>query len=111
MVRKVIERRCFRMPRFPDAEGPPRPLSHDGAGEVNAVAASGFEPLLRRLGQLVRHRTEQGNAGGGTGTGDHLEVMIAMPDDERRPMVPAVERVAGVARVALEFLGRRLPVV
>ena len=70
-----------------------------------------FEPLLGRFGQLRRHRTEQRNAVGRPGTRDDLEVMIAMPDDDRRPVIPAVERVAGIARIALEFLGGRLPVV
>ena len=57
------------------------PAGDDGTGESNAVSAGFFEAFLGRLGQLCRHRTEQRDADGRTGTRDNVEAMIAMPDD------------------------------
>src|SRR5205823_4492912 len=37
--------------------------------------------------------------------------MIAMPEDDGRTVIPAVERVAFIARIALILLGSRLPIV
>src|ERR1035438_2939728 len=87
------------------------PPGNDGTGESNTVDVGLFEPLQWRPGQLCCHRTEKRNAVGRTGTRDNIEVMIAMPDDDRRSVIPTVEGVAGIARIALEFLGSRLPVV
>src|SRR6266446_1071344 len=96
---------------MPESDGLARPSGDDRAGEANTVAPGCFEPFLGRLGQLRGHRAEQGDAVSRPATGDDLEVMSAMPDNERRSMIPSVEGVAGIARVAFEFLGRRLPVV
>src|SRR5437660_1377916 len=37
--------------------------------------------------------------------------MSALPEDDGRAAIPAVERVALIARIALEILGSRFPIV
>ena len=84
---------------MPISDHTARPLANDRTGESNTVDSGCFEPFLGRLAQLRRHRTEQRNAVGRAGTRDNIEVMIAMPDDDRRPVIPAVECVARIARI------------
>ncbi|MCC7085445.1 MAG: hypothetical protein IT427_10600 [Pirellulales bacterium] len=97
-VRKFVVRRMVSTGVFVVFSQPVQPFGNDRTSETNVVVANFFKPLLGRFGQYSRHRTEQRYTVLRPGSGDGIEMILTASNDDRRAVIPSVERIAGVAR-------------
>ncbi len=80
------------------------PPCDDGEGKLDALRTKGLRVLRAGETQLIHNPIQRRGGGPAAGVAEDVEMLLVRPEEDSGVPIPAVERHARVARVALEFL-------